>query len=79
MSLGFAKAVTQAVAHDTDRWLLYMPREVGKRSGRILGSLLSTSTEGAMRGTTRDQLDAAVMSLCNDDNDDIRRIFREGI
>lgn len=79
-ALGFAKAVTEAVKHDTDRWLLWMPKHPGK-PGRFSPSrpVLSISTEAALRATPHDQLDAARMRLCLDDSDVIRRIYREGV
>ena len=78
-TIGFAAAVTKAVASDCDKWLLFMPQRPGK-PGRI-GSrrpAFSPPMDSALRESTHDQLDAAHMRLCLDDNDAIRRLFLEG-
>lgn len=78
--IGFAKAVTEAVKHDSDNWLLWMPKKAGK-PGRFStsGAVLSVETEAAMNARTHDQLDAAHMRLCLSDSDAIRRIYLEGM
>jgi hypothetical protein len=73
--LGFVEAVTKG----GDDWLAFMPRRKGQRSGRDLGSILSTEMSSALQERiTHDQIDAAHMRLCNDDDDLIRDIFRRG-
>ena len=78
MSLGIAKAVTEAVSVGSDHWLIYLPRV--KTPGRIGQGkpLLSSATEAAITGRTHDQIDAAHMRLCFDENDVIRNMFRVG-
>lgn len=73
--LGFAKAVTEG----GDHWLSFMPQKIGKRSGKRVGSMFSPLMDKALRDDTHDRLDAAWMRLCNDDNDAIRKCFREGM
>lgn len=79
-TLGFVKAVTEAVNHDTDHWLLWMPKQPGK-PGRFSPSrpILSTSTEAALQAIPHDRLDAARMRLCLDADDAIRRLYLEGM
>lgn len=78
--LGFAKAVTEAVKHDTDRWLLWMPKQPAK-PGRFspTRSALSIHTEAALQDRPHDRLDAARMRLCLDADDAIRRAYLEGM
>lgn len=79
-SLGFVKAVTEAVKYNSDHWLLYMPRSESKpgRMPSLSKKIFSPAMDSALRETTPDETDAAVMRLCLDDNDVIRRMYLEG-